>query len=92
MFLLLVCLQLCSSHRLLADVTERYVPPTVDLMCGEVGFRNVVLAKEEKRFRVIVLGSDTMTFCFRSPLPVAAYLGSFVAHHQLHLNTSTACS
>ena len=58
-FLLLVCLQLCSSHGLLADVTQRYVPPTVDLMCGEVGFRNIVLASEENTFRVIVLWAVT---------------------------------
>ena len=59
MFLLLVCLQLCSSYRLLADVTQSDVPPTVDLMCGEVGFRNVVLAKEGTPFRVIVLRAVT---------------------------------
>lgn len=46
--LLLVCLQLQSAHRLLAHVTQRDVPPTVDLMRGEVRLGNVMLAAEEE--------------------------------------------
>jgi len=49
--LLLVCLQLQSAHRLLAHVTQRDVPPTVDLMRGEVSLGNVMLAAEEDVFR-----------------------------------------
>lgn len=55
MFLLLVLLQLQPAHRFLAHVTQRDVPPTVDLMCGEVGLRNIMLATEERVFREVLL-------------------------------------
>lgn len=43
-FLFLVLLHVQSGHRLLAHVAQGDVPSTVDLMCGEICFRNIMLA------------------------------------------------
>ena len=45
MLLLLVLLQICAGHWLLAHITQCDVSSTVDLMGGEIGLRNIMLAK-----------------------------------------------
>lgn len=41
---LFVLHKLSMRKRLLAHLTKSNIPPTVDLMCGKVGFWNVMLA------------------------------------------------